>query len=357
MNLKKILAIALVIIFGVSCYFNKYEANHGSRHRNTQKQDEYIATEYPFDERVEPLNLRGFSQLNEKEQEYYRNNTWDPSKSLEQNRRILTSSFLKACVDRVEYVVPSKSGITLKLASNSSAYVLDAVNAEFITEYELNRIIYLLSDSPRFCRLLRSLLTKYKTMQYTPHKAVFLRTKNDANHTAYSILHHVLNLRDLDQTFLSSIDCMPHKMQLGATIFHEMLHWYHQLSNSAESTRRGKSISCICRHLASRQQLNNYRYNDVAIAKIFSNDEEYYTMYGLVEDEYGNICIDTLCEAIYSYEQYGYVRGSHVVFHSRSDERNFIIVSRDARLLKFFQNNASPKFGEGDFITTEQPTK
>ncbi|MDR3151370.1 MAG: hypothetical protein LBT67_00770 [Holosporaceae bacterium] len=308
----------------------------------------------PLGEYVQPLRIKEFSLLNEKELEYYHKHTWDPLKTLEQNRRNLSKSFLKTCVDRVEDAITVDDGIILKLASRNGAIVLKPASIEFIRDYELNKIIYLMTDSPYFCRLLRALLAKYKTMRYTPQKAVFLITKDEANHTVYNILPHVLNLRILDQTFLSALDCTRHKMQFGATVFHEMLHWYHQLSNPVECERRSKSTSCIRRRFYANQSINTFCWYEDSAIQNFSNDEEYYTMYGLVEDEYGEMAIDTLCEASYAYEQYRYIRGSHRAFNSRSEERNFIIGARDSSLLKFFQDSAPLKFGEGEFRTKER---
>ncbi|MDR2268266.1 MAG: hypothetical protein LBD81_02315 [Holosporaceae bacterium] len=374
MNLKGIFAIAIGVISSICFYFKLDITNTRQKHAVIDSAPEIIAAPQsgpfvsifqeeaidgppiPLEEYVEPLRIKEFSLLNKKELEYYHKHTWDPFKTLEQNRRALTSSFLKTCVDRVEDVVTVDDGIILKLASRDGPIVLKPASVEFIRDYELNKIIYLMTDSPYFCRLLRSLLAKYKTMCYTPQKAVFLITKGEASHTIYNILHHVLNLRILDQTFLSALDCTRHKMQFGATVFHEMLHWYHQLSNPAECERRSKSTSCIRRSFYAHQSINAFHWYEDAIIQSFSNDEEYYTMYGLVEDEYGGIAIDTLCEAAYTYEQYGYIRGSHRVFNRRSEEKNFIVRARNSSLLKFFQDSAPLKFGEGEFRTLERAT-
>jgi hypothetical protein len=303
----------------------------------------------PIEDRVLPLRIRQFSALSREELKFYRENTWDPQKTLEQNKKALVDLFVKTCLQPIEDFLPVKNGTVLKLGGQAGAILLQSAEADEVRPPDLIRIFQLLSDSPTFCRLMRSLIAKYKTMFYRPQKAVFLFTKGDASHASYSSVHYVINLRTIDHEILSALDCTKHKLLFGGTIFHEMLHWYHKVSDSPEYERRGKTMNCICR------RLQEYRYYDFfgqyrdQIAKYFSNDEEYYTIYGLKEEE-GNLVLDTLCEATYTYEQYGYIRGSHVAFPRHyPDEKNFILSTRDEALLKFFTAAPTPEFGKGEF--------
>ncbi|MDR2067932.1 MAG: hypothetical protein LBP41_03015 [Holosporaceae bacterium] len=301
------------------------------------------------EENIYPLRIRTASLLNEKEMEYYKKNTWDPSKTLEQNRKILTETLMKTCIDRVENFLSAENGVILKVASQSHGILLESAKIEEFRQYDLAQVIYLMTNSPSFCRLARSLIAKYKTMPYRPQKAIFLFTKGEANHSSYNTVHYVLNLRTGNHFILSALDCKRHKMLFGATVFHEMLHWYHKVADPIAYVKRTESTNCI------RERFHQYKtyfffeqYQDV-VAKYFSNDEEYYTMYGLREEN-GEIVLDILCEAMYTCEQYDYVRCSHATFRRHyPDERDFIINTRDSSLLKFFLDNASTEFGAEEF--------
>ncbi|MDR2766437.1 MAG: hypothetical protein LBB63_03180 [Holosporaceae bacterium] len=306
-------------------------------------------TPVPLDENIPPLRIRESSLLNEDEMEFYKKNTWNPKKTLEQNRRMLTDNFMKTCVERVVDFLSMDKGVVLQVASQSQGIFLESAKIEEFRECDVARVIYLMTDSPLFCRLIRSILTKYKTMTYRPQKAIFLMTKGEANHSTYSALHYVINLRTLDHTILSALDCSEQKIMFGATVFHEMLHWYHNVANFEDCRRRQKSDDCI------RHRLSSIGYGGFSpayvdkIARYFTNDEEYYAMYGL-KKENGELLLDILCEAAYSNERYGYIRGSHAVFRRHfPDERNFLLNSRDSSLLKFFQIAPIPEFGKGDF--------
>lgn len=308
----------------------------------------------PIGDHVLPLKIKEASFLNKEEMEYYHKNTWNPLKTLEQNRRALVDKFMKTCVDCVEYFLAMSDGVVLKISSHAGGIHLKSAKIENFRQYDISQIIYLMTDSPLFCRLVRSLITKYKISRYIPSKAVFLLTHGEASHVSYTGLEHVINLRIMNQKILSALDCKKYKMLFGATVFHEMLHWYHQVSDFREYERRGRSMSCILR------RLHNYRSNIFLgwrpdeIAKYFSNDEEYYTMYGLRE-EYGELVLDNLCEANYTYERHGYIRASHLMFRRKfPDERDFIVNYRDSSLLKFFQNNVLPRFGDAEFKVKEE---
>jgi hypothetical protein len=296
----------------------------------------------PLEEWIAPLKIQETSQLSAKETEYYKNNTWDSSKTLEQNRRTLVNDFMKTCINPVEDFLSLDDGVILKLANQLGGIQLKSAGIEEIKTQDLYEIFYLLTNSPTFCQLMRALLTKYKTMTYRPQRAVLLFTKGEINHSSYTILHHVLNIRTLNQAILSALDCTKHKLLFGGSVFHEMLHWYHKISDLETFEKRSKSTSCICRRL---REYNRYSEHFV---RYFSNDEEYYTIFG-IKEENGALAWDSLCEAAYTFEQYGYIRGSHVAFRRLSDERNFIINVRDVALLKFIQDYSSPKFGEGGF--------
>ncbi|MDR3186839.1 MAG: hypothetical protein LBT63_00170 [Holosporaceae bacterium] len=305
------------------------------------------------EEDIYPLQIMEASLLNEKEMEYYRKNTWDPSKTLEQNRRALTEMLMKTCIDRVENFLSAENGVVLKVASQSHGILLESAKIEEFRQYDLTQVIYLMTNSPSFCRLARSLVAKYKTMPYRPQKAIFLFTKGEANHSSYSAVHYVLNLRTSDHFILSALDCRRHKMLFGATVFHEMLHWYHKVSDPIAYTKRTESTNCIRERFRQYKPYFSSEQQD-RVAKYFSNDEEYYTMYGLREED-GEMVLDVLCEAMYTCEQYNYVRGSHVTFRRHfPDERDFIMSARDSSLLRFFQNNASAEFGEDEFKCREQ---
>ncbi|MDR1362188.1 MAG: hypothetical protein LBJ16_03165 [Holosporaceae bacterium] len=361
MKINGLLAIVIALVFFLrSCFeWTKISKISNDNHDILPQPESFIQTfqneiyndlpPAPLDTRIQPLHIKESSLLNAKELDYYHNHTWDPSKTLEENRKTLTNAFLKTCIDRVDDIISIDNGVVLKLASRHECVVLRPAEVEFIRDYELRRIIYLLTDSPYFCRLVRNLLAKYKCMSYTPQKAVFLITKGEASHVTYNVLHHVLNLRIVDYTFLSALDCRRYKMQFGAIIFHEMLHWYHRLSDPTECDRRGRSTSCIRRRFYDHKIIDAYGWSEDAAAGNFSNDEEFYTMYGLRENEFGEIVLDILCEAAYTSEQYGYVRGSHVTFRRSTRERSWITGARDTALLKFFQNTPPPKFGLGDF--------
>ncbi|MDR1334270.1 MAG: hypothetical protein LBJ71_03565 [Holosporaceae bacterium] len=324
-------------------------ANEVKTFAENQYEQEEQGPAVPIEAHVRPLQIRQFSSLDQKELEYYYKNTWNSNKTLEQNKKELVDAFMKTCVEPIEDFLPVDKGIVLKLGGQAGAILLQSAQVDEVRPPELRHIFHLLTDSPTFCRLLRALVTKYKTMFYRPQKAVFLFTKGEASHASYSAVHYVINLRTMDQTILSALDCTKHKLLFGGTIFHEMLHWYHKASDSPAYEYRGKSMNCI------RRRLQEYQYYDFLgqyreqIAKYFSNDEEYYTMYGLKEED-GDLVLDTLCEATYTFEQYGYIRGSHAAFQRHyPDEKRFILNTRDAALLKFFQNNPSPQFGKGEF--------
>ncbi|MDR2724183.1 MAG: hypothetical protein LBB25_03210 [Holosporaceae bacterium] len=302
----------------------------------------------PLEEWIPPLKIPEAAFLNTKEEEYYHKSTWDSSKTLEQNRKTLTHTFMNTCIDPVEDFLSTDKGIILKLASQQEGIILESAGIEEIRKQDLVEIFYLMTNSPIFCRLMRALIAKYKTMPYRPQRVVLLFTKGEANLSSYNTLHYVLNIRTMDQSILSALDCTKHKLSFGGTIFHEMLHWYHKISDPIAEGKRHKSTACIARRL--RHYKSPYflkRYGNYAVS-CFSNDEEYYTICG-IKEENGELVFDTLCEAIYTYEQYGYVRGSHTVFQKFSDERNFIINARDVSLLKLFQSKYLPQFGNGEF--------
>ncbi|MDR2781459.1 MAG: hypothetical protein LBB21_03320 [Holosporaceae bacterium] len=359
----KIFAIFVVVSCFIYCLFQGFNTKRNqdsssspiSSPINQQSPKSLVETQeieepaVPIEEWVKPLKIRQFSSLNGKELEYYHKNTWDENKTLEQNRKELVNLFMKTCIEPIEDFLQVDKGIVLKLGGQAGAILLQSAQVDEVRPHELVRIFYLLTDSPTFCKLLRSLITKYKTMFYRPQKAVFLFTKGDASHASYSSVHYVINLRTMDYYILSALDCTKHKLLFGGTMFHEMLHWYHKVSNWSEYEHRGKSMNCIRRRLQEYQTYDFFcQYRD-QIAMYFSNDEEYYTMYGLKE-EYGEMMLDTLCEATYTYEQYGYIRGSHVAFRRHyPDEKRFILNTRDSKLLKFFQENHLPEFGDGEF--------
>jgi hypothetical protein len=303
----------------------------------------------PIDESTPTLEIKQFSLLNEKEIEFYRKNTWNPLKTLKQNIKILIDDFMKTCVDHIDDILPVENGVILKIGGQSSPILLASAQIEELKQCNLVLIFNLMAESPLFCKLIRVLLTKYKMLPRKPQKAVFLLTKTEACHSSYNTVHHVLNLKTIDQEILSALDCTKHKMLFGSTVFHEMLHWCHKISDPADSGMRCKSTNCICR------RLRDYLFNNFSnryfnkIVEYFSNDEEYYTMYGLKEEN-GELVLDTLCEAAYTYEQHRYIRGSHVTFKRHfPDERDFILNARDSSLLRFFQNNPPLEFGKGEF--------
>ncbi|MDR0753192.1 MAG: hypothetical protein LBE95_00785 [Holosporaceae bacterium] len=310
--------------------------------------DDIDDTPVPLEEWVLPLEIRKTSPLNAKEMEYYQKSTWDPSKTLEQNKKILVDAFMKTCVDPVEDFLPVDKGIILKLASQQSGIMLQSAEIEEVRRQDLVEIFYLMTDSPTFCQLMRAFLAKYRTMPYRPQRALFLITKGEANHSSYSALHYVLNIRTMNHMILSALDCTKHKLLFGGVAFHEMLHWYHKVSDPAASEKRSKSTNCISRRLGDYKSRNFLKIYGNSTVRCFSNDEEYYTIYGLKEED-GELVFDSLCEATYTYEQYGYIRGSHTTFRRFSDEKNFILGARDSSLLKFVQNTPLPKFGKGEF--------
>jgi hypothetical protein len=315
------------------------------------KEPEIDEPPVPIDIRVPPLRIRQYSLLSPTEMQHYLKNTWDPSKTLEQNRKSLVKLFMKTCVEPVQDYVHTTKGLVIKIASRRDGIFMDATKVEEIWPPELEEIFYLLTDSPLFCRLMRSLITKYQTATYRPQRAVILFTKGEASHATSDILHHVISLKTMNQTVLSALDCTKHKLSFGGTVFHEMLHWYHQIADEAGSKYRSKSTSCIRRRFCA---YNPYGFGqEDEFAKNFSNDEEYYTILGLVE-EYGEVFLDPLCEASYTYEQYQYIRSSHVVFHRHfPNEKNFLLRCRDVQLLRFYQQNPTPEFGKGEFIVKE----
>jgi hypothetical protein len=346
--------LAILIIF---CILLSFDTDVKKRSLGAFSSSESFGNFFWRDEALVPikketpiLKIRKVSLLNENEIKYYRRNTWDPSKTLEQNRRKLTEDFMKTCVDAVEDFSSGPRGVCLKIKGQFSGIFLSkSAQIERFDESEISNMIYLTTASPSFCRLIRALLTKYKTMPHRPQRALFLFTKGEANHSSYDGLRYVLNVRKMDHTILSALDCSKRKMLFGEIVFHEMLHWYHRVSDPVGYEKRGKSTDCICRRFQDRRDYFAFGNEGEAAVKYFSNDEEYYTMYGLKEED-GDLILDDLCEATYTYEQHQYVRGSHVWFGRRfPEERNFIVNFRDSSLLKFFQNNPPPEFGRGEF--------
>jgi hypothetical protein len=366
MSTRQIFSVVVLIILVVAIHLTSNTPSKSNKNLPILAQPEpmedlfrnYEEMEQNFsapleEENIFPLQIRESSLLNEKEMEYYRKNTWDPSKTLEQNRRMLTEMLMKTCIDRVENFLSAENGVILKVASQSHGILLESAKIEEFRQYDLAQVIYLMTNSQSFCRLARSLIAKYKTMPYRPQKAIFLFTKGESNHSSYNTMHYVLNLRTTDHFILSALDCRRHKMLFGATVFHEMLHWYHKVADPVAYAKRTELTNCI------RERFRQYKpyfffeqYQDM-VAKYFSNDEEYYTIYGLRKED-GEIVLDILCEAMYTCEQYNYVRNSHVTFRRHfPDERDFIVNTRDSSLLKFFQDNASPEFGEEEFKCKE----
>ncbi|MDR0968376.1 MAG: hypothetical protein LBL99_01930 [Holosporaceae bacterium] len=326
--------IAIVLIFCFALYFAPdAEKKRESLPFVEEKYDEVLV---PIPKNVPALKIKNGLLLNERETEYYLNETWDSSKTLEQNRRALTDEFMKTCIDAVEDFFHGHKGLCLKIKGQFSGVVLTgAAQIVKLDERELTNIIYLMTDSPTFCRLIRALLTKYKTAPHRPQRALFLFTKGEANHSSYDGLRYVLNVRKSDRVVLSALDCSKHKMSFGEIVFHEMLHWYHRVSDPIAYEKRGKSTSCIRR----RAYLANNFYCSEEIAKYLTNDEEYYTIYGLREEN-GELVLDVLCEAVYTYEQDRYIRASHAYFGGRfKAERDFILRNRDVSLLRFFEEN------------------
>ncbi|MDR0677491.1 MAG: hypothetical protein LBF57_02345 [Holosporaceae bacterium] len=354
MHITKIINILAIIGVVCSLFFSTETSQQKQKNilptsaKKIKRTEEYVSPE-PFPELVNPMNVREVFLSSREEEEYYFQKTWDPLKTLEQNRRILVDSFMKNCVDSVVDFLHTDKGLILVTKSQPNGMLLQSADVEEFRTRDIVEVIYLMTDSPIFCRLVRALLTKYKTLRYRPQKAVFLYTKGEANHASYDIIHHVLNLRISDLEVLSAFDCTKHKLRFGATVFHEMLHWYHKVCDLESFVKRSKSTSCIQKHfLESHTGFFFMGYKDIAL-KGFSNDEEYLTIYGLKEDYNGELVIDSLSEASYTYEQYGYIRGSHTVFTSFSDEKHFILSTRDPSLLKLFQTKEYSKFGKGEF--------
>jgi hypothetical protein len=352
------LIIFLLIFSVVFCIFINDRYHNQTIVSPTQHSDEktYDSFEYdeidpsPIEDEVVPLEIKEFSSMNKKEKEYYSRNTWDPAKTLEQNRKMLVYDFMKTCVDLVEDFVPTADGVILKLTSKTQGLLIKSDQVEEVRGRDLEELLYVLTDSPSFCRLLRSFLAKYKTLPYKPQRAIFLFTKGSANHSSCTTLHHILNLRTMDQTVLSAIDCTKHKILFGTTIFHEMLHWYHKVCDNAESEKRGRSKDCIRRRLHEYLPTGIFMKYGEKVAEYFSNDEEYYTIFGLKEHD-GELVLDTLCEATYSYEQFQYIRSCHAAFQRHvPDERQFILNFRDSALMKFFITRSSMlQFGAAEF--------
>jgi hypothetical protein len=344
--MRKEVAIILILAFALHL---KLSFEKGETHP-VETPTEFLPEKYdealvPIDENAPVLNIRNGLFLSEKEEEYYRKNTWDSSKTLEQNKKMVVDDFMKTCVDEVEDLLSTPKGVFLKIKSQfHSIFLTAAQQVERLDKDEVSKIIYLMTESPSFARLIRALLTKYKASTYRPQKALFLFSKGEANHSSYDGLRYVLNIRTSDHAILSALDCSKRKMLFGEIVFHEMLHWYHRVSDTPACEIRGKSMNCILRRLYALG-LSNPR----SVAKYFSNDEEYYTMYGLKEEN-GELVLDVLCEATYTYEQRRYIRASHLSFNGRfSVERNFIFNGRDIPLLSFFQNNPLPEYGKGEF--------
>ncbi|MDR0556126.1 MAG: hypothetical protein LBG20_03960 [Holosporaceae bacterium] len=344
-----LLAILLGAAEEVAKYCPQVSMKASSKCIKSNDDDQFQECVFPLEAWISPLKIEIFSPLSAKETEYYQKNTWDSSKTLEQNRRALVRNFMKTCIDPVEDFLSADGGVILKLASKVDGWFIKSANIEEVRKQDLEEIFYLMTDSPLFCQLLRSLLTKYNTLPYRPQRAVLLFTKGTANLTSYSALHHVINVRTLDQTILSAIDCTRHKILFGGTIFHEMLHWLHQICDLKENRTRCMSTSCIQRRLGEYLPFYRETENLKKIAKYFSNDEEYYTMYGLKEHE-GSLVWYPLCEASYTLEQYQYVRSCHVSFEGHlSEEHSFLKHFRDSSFLKFLLSYPFPSFGEGDF--------
>ncbi|MDR0631844.1 MAG: hypothetical protein LBF54_01180 [Holosporaceae bacterium] len=347
----------LVLFSMVLCIFIPERRHNLTVVSQTSHSDEktYESCEYeidpsPLEDYILPLTIREFSSLNEKEAGYYRRNTWDPSKTLEQNRKTLIHNFIETCIDLVEDFVPTNDGVILKLTSKTQGLLIESAQVEEVRKRDLEELLYVMTYSPSFCQLLRSFLAKYKTLRYRPQRAIFLFTKGSANHSSCTTLHHILNLRTMNQTVLSAIDCTKHKILVGTTIFHEMLHWYHKICDNAESERRSHSKDCIRRRLRDYLPTAVFARYGEKVAEYFSNDEEYYTIFGLKEHG-GELVVDTLCEATYSYEQFQYIRSCHAAFQRHvPDERQFILNFRDSALMKFFMTRPNmPQFGIGEF--------
>ncbi|MDR1375343.1 MAG: hypothetical protein LBJ45_00820 [Holosporaceae bacterium] len=361
MSLRQIFLVVALITLGIALRLISNDPSKSQEYLPSPDQSESLDDFFknyeemeqnfvaPLDENVYPLQIRKASLLNEKEMEYYKKNTWDPSKTLEQNRRMLTETLMKTCIDRIENFLSAENGVVLKVASQSHGIFLESAKIEELRQYDLAQVIYLMTNSPSFCRLARSLIAKYKTMQYRPQKAIFLFTKGAANHSSYSIAHYVLNLKTNDLFILSALDCKRNKMLFGATVFHEMLHWYHMVSDPVTYAERSKSTNCIRERFRQYQSSFFFEQYQDTVAQHLSNDEEYYTMHGLREEN-GEIVLDVLCEAMYTCEQYDYIRGSHLTFPRHfPEERDFIVNTRDSSLLKFFLDNASAEFGKEEF--------
>ncbi|MDR1551344.1 MAG: hypothetical protein LBS14_01550 [Holosporaceae bacterium] len=368
-NRKKLLKFSVLAIILFSILFNiLFKSNNyltelsytpkkepRSHFLLTNKRIDEHSPLFLIEDKVSPLKLRIASALNDREIEYYIKNTWNSSKTLEQNRRKLVDDFVKTCVDPVEDFLPVDGGVILKLTSKTGGLHLQSEHIEEIRRKDLLEILYLMTDSPVFCQLLRSLLTKYKTLLYKPQRAIFLFTKaGGANQSSYGTLHYVLNLISSDHILISAIDCSICKHQFSGTIFHEMLHWYHKVCNAIISEKRVNSQTCIRRRLYKYLPSNISTEQVEKLVSYFSNDEEFYTMYGLVEDSNGELVMDPLCEATYTWEQYQYIRASHVYFGYPSVwERQIIINFRDCQLLRFFQCNSLPQFGKGEFACSD----
>lgn len=135
---------------------------------------------------------------------------------------------------------------------------------------------------------------------------------------------------------------------VDSTLFHEMVHWLHHgkeekfKSNLAIEKRLRSRIAWNL----SREKYNKFRKEN---NKMYTNDEEYHTMFGLTEQG-----LDLLNESSYSSHRYGFTHLSHLV-QPFEVMREVVMTTDwlDGELFNYYLSPDSPikhpKFGVGQY--------
>ncbi|GHU14804.1 hypothetical protein FACS189449_11980 [Alphaproteobacteria bacterium] len=351
------------------------------------------------------------------EYNYFINKTWDSSKTLADNQKILVDTFMKTCLD-FSFRVTKKEGVNVFWGATSSQSnilmlsqskeksaapipipprtIVNILDSDTVSSTSLNEetkirsTIEMISKVPIGCKLLRTLITKCEVNHYK--KLVVIPTGNgEIQNSISKFFFEILQMlgtpikkeEDLPprEVFLEIPDDIagqgdspvaffdakervfiikPIRLSADVLVFHELVHWLHILDGHADTDLKTSEVTQK-RFWADKKPASDAtetlaKYNN-KLALLIPNDEENRTILGL-----SRLGLDSLCEAAYTVSAYRYVRLAHSSavesdVETKTFISDFLEKYPDGNLLNHYLKNGAilPKFGVSRYKCADIP--
>lgn len=313
--------------------------------------------------------------------EYYRDQTWDVKKTLEENQLLIKDGFLNACCK----CLAKDASLSLLISGETKKF--HAFQEE--ERVMLGAAVWEIVTNPIGCKLMRIMIAKYKVNKMAPD-ILFVFTNSPSSNpcSLISTTDHdktkilIINVSQLSSSYLSlsrsiSDTCnmyIQKTSSMGQIVFHELVHSLHNTFYS-EYNKLIKMTSAIQKrfivHQSDRQCYIRTKYGVRTVEKVvhcedvltgeksesspsqifdelYGNDEEFRTITGIMLDKHGNFLIDAINENAFTFCGCGVIRATHTEV---PEYHSFLSNFGDMEMWEFYLRRQMkfPKFGAGQY--------